>query len=189
MDKHDKLKWSNRLLAVGLFDQAGRWRDDRRRELRKSGLERAEAVDQAWLDMFEEYGPRLAEAESASFRRVLPVGAETVADLVDPDRQDTDTSAQMRACYEWIWTEFDRVVLDRPGGVTVDYGQIQSRPPVAMACRILETWARKPPDKRDGLYREIRQWAGGGAQPTDTDEPETETLDPYLAGLLDPKQE
>ena len=44
----------------------------------------------------------------------------------------------------------------------VDYNRAKTPPPTGLACVILETWAAKPRDKRDGLFREIRIWLATG---------------------------
>ena len=85
------------------------------------------------------------------------------------------TSGLKRLFVHRLKDEFHRIVLDRPGGTTVDYRLFHAPPPTGLACTILESWAAKPREKRDGLFREIRQSLASVKPPEDSEaEPETE---------------
>ena len=181
-ERAEKQRIMELLRKAGLWDEADKYREEARQRLRDEGKSKQEAVEGAWEEMTRKYEPLAGQAEPA-FRTILPDGAGCIGDLVDPDYHETDDAAQMRDAYVWVMDEFPRIVSDRSGGAVVDYRLFRSPPPMGLACNIVETWAAKPRDKRDGLYREIRQWVGGGAEPTDTDVVEVEQIDPYLANL------
>jgi len=156
-DRTDKQRVMDLLRKAGLWDQADQFREEARQRLRDKGMDKAEAVAQAWDEMAAKYEP-LAETAEPPFQTILPDGAECFDDIVDPDYQEADDAVQMRDIYRWIKEEFPRIVEDRPSSTVVDYRLFQTPPPTGLACSILETWAAKPCQKRDGLFREIRVW-------------------------------
>ncbi len=159
MDRVDKQRVMDLLRKAGLWEEADQYREEVRQRLREEGRGKAESVSQAWDEMTAKYEP-LAEQSQPQFQTILPDGAERFEDIVDPDYQEADDAVQMRDAYRWIRDEFPRIVEDRPAGTVVDYRRFQTPPPVGLACNILETWASKPREKRDGLYREIRVSVG-----------------------------
>lgn len=163
------------LRTAGLWAAADQYREAARQRLRGEGMDKAEAVAQAWDEMAAKYGP-LAEQATPGFQTILPQGAKCFDDLVDPDYQEADDAVQMRDAYRWIRDEFPRVVEDQSTGTVVDYRRFQTPPPVGLACNILETWAAKPREKRDGLFREIRVSLGTVASTTSS-EPEPPICD------------
>ena len=156
-ERAEKQRIMELLRRAGLWEEADQYREAVRQRLRDEGKAKQEAVAGAWREMVDKYEP-LAEQARPAFQTILPDGAECFDDVVDAEYGETDDAAEMRDVYRWIKEEFPRVVLDRPTGTTVDYRLFQTPPPTGLACNVLETWAAKPRDKRDGLYREIRVW-------------------------------
>ena len=182
-ERAEKQRIMDLLRRAGLWDEAQEYRETVRQRLRSEGKTKQEAVAAAWDEMAEKYEP-LAEQGKPAFQTILPDGAECFDDIVDPEYGETDPVLQMRDVYRWIKEEFHRIVEDRaPGTVVVDYRLSQTTPPKGLACNIVETWAAKPRDKRDGLYREIRVCLAGGKSPEPEHEPGRTEADEYLDSL------
>jgi len=176
----DKLAIMEKLRAAGVWDQAKAYREEVRRRLKSEGKGRAEAVNQAWDAMCEKFLP-LAEQATPGFRVVLPDGAKSYDDIVDPDYDETDDAVQMRDVYRWIKEELHRVVVDHSTGTIVDFRLAKTPPPTGLACKILETWAAKPRERRDGLYEKIQKYLSSFKEAT---EPERQYVsDPFLDSL------
>lgn len=154
----DKLGTMERLREVGLWRPAEAYREEVRKRLKSEGKGRAEAVNQAWKATCDLFLP-LAEQATATpgFRVVLPDGAESYDAIVDAGYNETDDARQMRDVYRWIKEELHRVVVDHSTGTIVDFRLAKTPPPTGLACKILETWAAKPREKRDGLYEKIQK--------------------------------
>ena len=183
-DRREKQRIMDLLRRAGLWEAADKYREAARQRLREEGKDKKEAVSAAWEAMIQEYESLLVEQEPA-FQTILPDGAECFDDIVDPEYGETDPARQMRDAYVWIKEEFPRVVRDQPAGTVVDYRLFHTPPPMGLACNILETWAAKPRQKRDGLYREVRTCLATGKAPGDSKEelePAVETH-PYLDAL------
>ena len=155
-DRADKQRIMTLLRRVGLWEEAEKYREEVRQRLRGEGKTKQEAVEGAWDAMAEKYLP-LAEQASAGFRVVLPDGAESYDVIVDAGYNETDDAAEMRDVYRWIKEEFHRIVVDHSTGTIVDFRLAKKPPPTGLACKILETWAAKPREKRDGLYEKIQK--------------------------------
>ena len=155
-DRADKQRLMDLLRRAGLWEEADQYRERARQRLRDEGKAKQEAVAAAWREMADKYEP-LAEQATPGFRVVLPNGAKCFDDIVDPDYDETDDAAQMRDIYRWLKEEFHRIVVDYSAGTVVDYRLAQTPPPKGLACKVLETWASKPLDKRDGLYEKIQK--------------------------------
>ena len=183
-DRVEKQRIMELLRRAGQWEEAERYREAVRQRLREEGTSKKEAVEAAWRETIEKFGP-LAEKAEPGFQVILPDDAERVSDLADPDYSETDDAAQLRDIYRWLKAEFPRVVSDRPAGTVVDYRLFRAPPPQGLACSILETWAAKPRDKRDGLFREIRVSLASAAvkAPDDSEEVGTSEADAYLAVL------
>ena len=157
IDRADKQQIMTLLRRVDLWEEAQEFREQVRQRLRADGKTKQEAVEEAWREMAEKYVP-IAEQSQPAFQVVLPDGAESLDDIVDPDYDETDDAVQMRDAYRWIKEEFHRVVVDQSNGTVVDFQLAKKLPPTGLACKILETWASKPLDKRDGLYEKIQKY-------------------------------
>ena len=183
-ERAEKQRIMRVLRGANLWDKAEEFREETRQRLREEGKTKAEAVSEAWGEMTEKFEP-LAEQAGPPFQTILPDGAECFADLVDADYSETDDAVQLRDVYRWVKEEFPRVVSDRPAGTVVDYRLFRTRPPQGIACSVLETWAAKPRDKRDGLFREIRVCLATAAvkAPDDSEEVDTSEADAHLAML------
>ena len=169
IDRVEKQRVMDLLRRAGLWAEADQYREAARQRLRAEGKTKQEAAA-AWDEMAEKYLPLVDKAEPP-FQTILPDGAECFDDFVDPDYTQADDAAQMRDVYRWIKEEFPRIVEDRPSSTVVDYRLFQTLPPTGLACNILETWAAKPRQKRDGLFREIRQCLGTVQLPEPKPEP------------------
>ena len=156
IDRVEKQRVMDLMRRAGLWAEADRYREEVRQRLRADGKTKQEAVEGAWTAMAEKYVP-IAEQSQPSFQVVLPDGAESLDDIVDPDYDETDDAVQTRDVYRWIKEEFHRVVVDQSTGTIVDFQLAKKPPPTGLACKILETWASKPVDKRDGLYEKIQK--------------------------------
>jgi hypothetical protein len=166
----------DQLRQVGLWKEAEAYREEVRHRLRGEGVERAEAVSRAWAEVQERFGEQLElllQQEPEPFAIRFPEGAEGIADILDPDYEEAEPAAQLRDAYAWVMAEFYRIVIDSPATTTVDYSRAHSKPPIGSACSIVEAWAAKPRDKRDGLFREIRACLGPVSTPKATQEPQT----------------
>ena len=186
-DRTEKQRIMELLRQAGLWKEAEQYREAARQRFRDEGKTKQEAVSAAWDEMAEKYLP-LAEKAEPGFQTIFPDGAGCFDDLIDPDYEETDDAVQMRDGYRWIADEFPRIVLDRPTGTVVDYGLFRTPPPMGLACNILETWAAKPREKRDGLYREIRVCLGAVSVASDSPEepePAYSEGDAYLDSRLE----
>lgn len=185
-DRGEKQRLMELLRKAGLWDEADKYREAARQRLRDEGKSKQEAVSEAWDEMAAKYLPLVEQAEPA-FQTIFPDGVGCFDDIVDPDYEETDDAAQLRDVYRWLKEEFPRIVSDHETGTVVDYRLFQTPPPKGLACNIVETWASKPRDRRDGLYREIRVCLASVKSPTDSGEepePAAETAtDPYLDSL------
>lgn len=184
MDPAEKQILADKLRQAGLWEEAYRFRESVRQQLRSSGIPRKEAVDEAWSKTADKYLPLIEQIKDCTpFQVVLPDGASSFDELVDHDYQESDHAAQMQDAYRWIMQEFHRIVIDEADTTTVDYRRTNTPPPTILACGILETWAAKPRDKRDGLYREIRASLHNAPPRPETDEPSKSAGDEYLDSL------
>ncbi|MHB8902307.1 MAG: hypothetical protein ACYC6Y_26405 [Thermoguttaceae bacterium] len=184
IERVEKQRLMAQLRKAGLWEEADQYREEARQRLRAEGKAKQEAVSRAWEEMAEKYEP-LVEQSQPPFQTILPPGVSRPADLIDPDYRETDDAAQIRDVYRWIKEEFPRIVEDRPAGTVVDYRLFRTPPPLGLACNILETWAAKPRQKRDGLFREIRQCLGMAAATAPSDsEPEPRSKEPLSEGDL-----
>jgi len=156
IDRVEKQRIMVVLRQTGLWAEADQYREQARQRLRDDGKGKKEAVEGAWDAMAEKFLP-LAEQVKPVFQTILPDGAESLDDIVDPDYAETDDVVQMRDLYRWIKEEFHRVVVDHSTGTIVDFRLAKTPPPTGLACKILETWASKPPDRRDQLYEKIQK--------------------------------
>ena len=85
----------------------------------------------------------------------------------------------------WLLAEFHRIVSDHDAGSVLDLRKASTPPPVGIAVSIAQSWAAKPCQKRDGLFREIRVWLASAVVTSLADsEPET-FLDEGKGGFLD----
>ena len=165
MKERDKLWIMGVLRRAGLWEEADEYREEARQRLRVEGKTKDEAVAAAWDAMAEKYLP-LAEQVKPAFQTILADGAKCFDDIVDRAYAVTDPARQLSDAYAWVMAEFHRVVVEQGNSTIVDYRLARRPPPTVMACGILETWAAKPRDKRDGLYREIGvRLAGATALP------------------------
>ncbi len=174
----DKLAIMAKLRAARVWDQAEAYREAVRRRCKSEGQGRAEAVNQAWKAMCDLFLP-IAEQVKPAFQTILPDGAESYDDIVDPDYAETDNALQMRDLYRWIKEEFHRVVVDHSAGAIVDFRLAKTPPPTGLACKVLETWASKPPGKRDHLYEKIQKHAASFKEATEP-EPQYEEEGGFL---------
>ena len=156
IDRVEKQRVMYLLRRAGLWSEADEYREQARQRLRDDGKSKEEAVAGAWDAMAEKFLP-LAEQVKPAFQTILPDGAESLDDVLDPDYDETDDAVQMRDLYRWIKEEFHRVVVDHSTGTIVDFRLAKTPPPTGLACKILETWASKPPDRRDQLYEKIQK--------------------------------
>jgi hypothetical protein len=179
IDRVEKQRIMGVLRQTGLWAEADQYREQARQRLRDDGKGKQEAVEGAWDAMAEKFLP-LAEQATPGFRVVLPDGAESYDDFVDPDYNETDDAVQMRDVYRWIKQEFHRVVVDHSTGTIADFRLAKTPPPTGLACKILETWASKPPDKRDQLYEKIQKHLSSFKEAT-----EAEPLYEGEGGFLD----
>ena len=123
--------------------------------------------------MAEKYLP-LAEQATPGFQTILPDGAESLDDALDPEYAETDPVRRMRDAYVWVLGEFHRIVSDHDAGSVLDLRKASTPPPVGIALSIAQSWAAKPCQKRDGLFREIRVWLASAVVKSLADsEPET----------------
>ncbi len=183
-ERVEKQRLMDRLRKAGLWEEAEAFREETRHQLRVEGKTKTEAVSEAWDAMAAKYLP-LVEQAGPPFQTILPDDAECFDDLVDPEYSEADDAVQMCDVYRWLKAEFHRVVSDRPAGTVVDYRLFRTPPPQGLACSILETWAAKPRDKRDGLFREIRVSLATTAVKAEDDSEEVDTseADAILAAL------
>ena len=173
IDRVEKQQVMDLLRRAGLWEEAQEYREAARQRLRDEGKTKQEAVEVAWREMADKY-ETLAEQATPGFRTILPDGAECFDDIVDAGYNKNDDAVQMCDVYRWIKEEFHRIVVDHSTGTIVDFRLAKTPPPTGLACNILETWAAKPPAKRDGLYREIRVWLASAVVTSPADsEPET----------------
>ena len=153
----EKKKITDILQAAGTWKEAAEFREMERQRLRDEGRTKEEAVEGSWDAMIAEFVPNAEDVKPAVETMLLPDGAESIDDVLDPEYKETDPARQMRDAYQWIQREFHRIVSDRDGG-GVDLTKASTRPPVGIAVSIVQSWAAKPFQKRDGLFREIRAW-------------------------------
>ena len=179
IDRVEKQRIMDLLRQTGLWAEADQYREQARQRLRDDGKGKQEAVAAAWDAMAEKFLP-LAEQATPGFQTILPDGAESYDDIVDPDYDETDDAVQMRDLYRWIKEEFHRVVVDHSTGTIVDFRLAKTPPPTGLACNILETWAAKPRHKRDGLYREVRAYLGTVSSSSEHDPPNCEDEGGFL---------
>lgn len=158
------------LRRAGLWAEADEYREQARQRLRDDGKGKQEAVEGAWDAMAEKYLP-LAEQVKPAFQTILPDGAECFDDIVDTDYNETDDAVQMRDVYRWIKEEFHRTVVDHSTGTIVDFRLAKKPPPTGLACKILETWASKPRDRRDQLYEKIQKHLSSFKEAPEADPP------------------
>jgi len=183
MDLAEKRETMTLLRRAGLWAEADKFREQVRQRLRDDGKGKQQAVEEAWSAMAEKFLP-LAEQATATpgFRVVLPDGAESYDAIVDAGYNETDDARQMRDVYRWIKEEFHRVVVDHSTGTIVDFRLAKTPPPTGLACKILETWAARPPSKRDKLYQEIQKHVSSFKEAPET-KPLYEGGDSYLDQL------
>ncbi len=157
IDRVEKQRAMDRLRRAGLWAEADEYREQARQQLRDDGKTKEEAVEGAWAAMAEKYVPLVEQSEPA-FQTILPDGAESLDDALDPGYAETDPVRRMRDAYLWVLGEFHRVVSDHDVGSVLDLRKASTPPPVGIAVSIAQSWAAKPCQKRDGLFREIRAW-------------------------------
>jgi hypothetical protein len=184
IDRVEKQRVMGVLRQTGLWAEADQYREQARQRLRDDGKGKQEAVEGAWDAMAEKFLP-LAEQATPGFRLVLPDGAESLDDALDPEYAEADPVRRMRDAYVWLLAEFHRIVSDHDAGSVLDLRKAITPPPVGIALSIAQCWAAKPSQKRDGLFREIRVWLASAAVTSLADsEPET-FLDEGKGSYLD----
>jgi len=77
----------------------------------------------------------------------------------------------MHDAYLWVLGEFHRIVSDRDAGSVLDPRKASTPPPAGIAVAITQSWAAKPCQKRDGLFREIRAWLSVNSRADSEPEP------------------
>lgn len=157
IDRVEKQRVMDLLRRAGLWKPAQEYREQARQRLRAEGKTKQEAVAGAWREMADKYEP-LAEQVKPAFQTILPDGAKSLDDALDPEYGDTDPVHRMRDAYLWVLGEFHRIVSDHDAGSVLDLRKASTPPPVGIAVSIAQSWAAKPCQKRDGLFREIRVW-------------------------------
>ena len=183
IDRVEKQRIMSVLRQTGLWAEADQYREQARQRLRDDGKGKQEAVEGAWDAMAEKFLP-LAEQVKPAFQTILPDGAESLDDALDPDYAETDPVRRMRDAYVWLLAEFHRIVSDHDAGSVLDLRKASTPPPVGIAVSIAQSWAAKPCQKRDGLFREIRVWLASAVVASLADsEPET-FLDEGEGGFL-----
>ena len=178
-ERVEKQRIMGMLRQTGLWAEADQYREQVRQRLRAEGRSKQDAVAGAWDEMANKYLP-LAEQATPGFQTILPDGAECFDDIVDPEYGETDPVRRMRDAYVWLLAEFPRIVSDHDAGSVLDLRKASTPPPVGIALSIAQSWAAKPCQKRDGLFREIRQCLGAVPVP----EPEA-PMDEGKGGFLD----
>ena len=151
----------NRLQSAELRPAAEAYREEVRIRLKAAGTERAQAVETAWQEMWKQFEPVLLKIEQGNDTgQASHQGA--VDEVLNPDYTETDPRKQMRDSIYWIASEFRRVVSDGPRGASVDFRRAKQPPPTTLAVLITETYAAKPPDKRDALVTKVLAFAERG---------------------------
>jgi hypothetical protein len=89
-------------------------------------------------------------ADEREFNIIYPAPATNRTSYVGETEDDT-IDAMFRKAWKWIAKQFYRVVTDNERGSTVDYREATEPPPNHIACGLLESWAQRPPDKRDSM--------------------------------------
>ena len=182
-DRADKQRIMDLLRRAGLWDKAEKYREEVRQRLRAEGKGKQEAVAAAWREMADKYEPLLAEQATPRFQTILPDGAESYDDALDPEYAEADPVRRMRDAYLWVLGEFHRIVSDHEADSVLDLRKASTPPPVGIAVSIAQSWAAKPCQKRDGLFREIRVWLASVVV-TSLADPEPETFDDGKGGFL-----
>ena len=170
----------NRLQRAGLRPAAEGFMTEVRTRLKAARTPRAQAVETAWKDMWERFRPAVEKFEGGNTTRANTVHQGDVDDVIDPDYAETNPRKEMRDSIYWISREFRRVVTDGPKGASVDFHRAKQPPPTTLAILITETYAAKPPDKRDALVSKVLAFAERGLTPE-----EAETTEYKEGGFLD----
>jgi len=158
MNRTEKLEIMRRLRNVGLWDEAEKYREEIRQQLRTEGKSRREAVAAAWQKMADEYLPLAEEAEQKpKLETILGPGAECYDDIVATDYRETNLGIQIRDAYIWLEREFYRIVRDGPKRVTVDFTRAKTPPPTVYACGLVDAYARESPKGRIDLHNKLMQ--------------------------------
>lgn len=161
----NKLEITHRLASAGLRDAAEAYREEVRQRIAKDKggpkRNREEVVDAAWTDMWEVFRPAVERCEKVHqpHHQTLAGCTDDLDQFLDPNYTEQDPGKWLRDGLIWTAAEIRRVVLDSQEGTTVDLARAKTPPPTAWAVFCLESFARKPPDKRADLIARVLPFA------------------------------
>jgi hypothetical protein len=165
----------NRLAKLGLRGPAEAYREEVRIRHKAAGKSRDEALELAWLAMWEEFRPIVERLEANSDGPPEPPLPGSPADdltaHLDPSYSETDPGKRLRDGLLWTAEEIRRVVVDDPSNpdspaTSIDLSRATTPPPTAWALFVLESYARKPPSARAELIARVMPLASKTHDPT-----------------------
>jgi hypothetical protein len=183
----DKAGIANRLSRAGLRNAAEAYREEvRRRILRgQEKRDRDAASEGAWGEMWDLFRPLVEKCEASKAGGTEDasaplLGCETdLEQFLDPHYTEQDPGKWLRDGLIWVASEIRRVVVDSEEGTTVVLSRAKTPPPTAWAVFVLESFARKPPEKRGELITRVLPFAQRSHEAPENPEPE----DGFLEGL------
>jgi hypothetical protein len=197
----NKLGISHRLSSAGLRHAADAYREEVRQRLARckpKGTTKEQLLEDAWNEMWEVFKPPLERWEKEREKEKVPEAPKTPEPQVPPEPQlvgctddldqfldplysETDPGKQLRDGLLWTAFEIRRIVTDSENTTTIDLARAKTPPPTAWAVFCLESFARKPPDKRAELIGRVLPFATRAHNPSP---PKTEQLEED-GGFLD----
>ena len=181
----NKLEITNRLERQGLRAAADAYREEVRLRLMAEAnagagvvkKDRAAAVAQSWVEMWENFGPIIARAEAKAELAKAKAEAEKAKAkaqaeaqsqpeppapqlaglppfseaLLDLDYTERDPGRQLRDSLLWAAMEWQRVISDTDSGPVANLEAASTPPPTPFALFVLATYALGNLDKRREL--------------------------------------
>jgi len=192
----NRLGIANRTAKAGIRPLCDALRERIRLHHLAAGKTKAEALELAWAESWEEVRPVLEhlEAKAAEARKALDQALDdakaqaakaraneppapqlpgipaNLDDALDPDYAEADPSRQVRDGLLWAVMQFARVVADTPTGPVAHLERATSPPPNALAVFTLTTYALLPPAQRKELLTKATAFAYKGQDDTPTPE-------------------
>lgn len=156
----------NRLYRFGLRPAADAYKDEVRQRRKAAGDDKRAANQAAEDAMWDAFRPAVEQLEKQQLEKqeqegIAPLAgcADDVDQFLDPDYTETDPGKWLRDGLIWTAAEIRRVVVDSDGTTTVDLSRAHTKPPTAWAVFCLESFARKPIDKRGELIARVLPFA------------------------------